>query len=103
MEQGTLESVNQAQKATFLTHNGIYTPAVIYPQVPQESEQLMKMRHRKKKKQEQKAKNIKQEFVLDGEKDKYNIDNVLQELGEVGDKTIFFGPALTEILAYFVD
>ena len=43
------------------------------------------MKNRKMKKQAQKdVKNVKQVIVTEGVTDEYNIDNILEELGEVG-------------------
>ena len=51
----------------------------------QESEKLVKMKNRKMKKQARKdVKNVKQVIVTEGVTDEYNIDNILEELGEVG-------------------
>ena len=60
----------------------VYPTNYITPK-QQESEQLVKMRNRKKVKQKRAEKNIKQDFVTEGEKEKYSIENVLVELGEV--------------------
>ena len=53
------------------------------PPLSQESEKLIKMKNRKMKKQAQKdVKNVKQVIVTEGVTDEYNIDNILEELGE---------------------
>ena len=61
------------------------TATVLSPPMPQESEKLVKMKNRKMKKQARKdVKNVKQVIVTEGVTDEYNIDNILEELGEVG-------------------
>ena len=61
------------------------TATVFSPPMSQESEKLVKMKNRKMKKQARKdVKNVKQVIVTEGVTDEYNIDNILEELGEVG-------------------
>ena len=61
------------------------TATVLSPPMSQESEKLVKMKNRKMKKQARKdVKNVKQVIVTEGVTDEYNIDNILEELGEVG-------------------
>ena len=60
------------------------TATVLSPPMSQESEKLVKMKNRKMKKQARKdVKNVKQVIVTEGVTDEYNIDNILEELGEV--------------------
>ena len=70
------------------------TATVLSPPMSQESEKLVKMKNRKMKKQARKdVKNVKQVIVTEGVTDEYNIDNILEELGEVGNifyRNIFF-------------
>ena len=70
------------------------TATVLSPPMSQESEKLVKMKNRKMKKQARKdVKNVKQVIVTEGVTDEYNIDNILEELGEVGNifySNIFF-------------
>merc|ERR1719331_914139 len=59
------------------------TATVLSPPMSQESEKLVKMKNRKMKKQARKdVKNVKQVIVTEGVTDEYNIDNILEELGE---------------------
>ena len=61
------------------------TVPMLSPSLSHESEKLIKMKNRKMKKKEQKdVKNVKQVIVTEGVTDEYNIDNILEELGEVG-------------------
>ena len=119
MENNSIESYNQAQKAQLFTNDqhpgariqlGLTNPAthltanetalIRYPSaktftglnyyaVP-ESEKLTKMRQRKEVKMTRKqSKNVKNVTVTQGEVEEYNIDNVLQELGEVNNNHLF--------------
>ena len=61
------------------------TAPILSPPLSNESEKLIKMKNRKMKKQARKdVKNVKQVIVTEGVTDEYNIDNILEELGEVG-------------------
>ena len=120
MENNSIESYHQAQKAQLFTNDqrhpgtaiqlgltpthlgnatgqGINETALLrsyptagktftglnYYTIP-ESEKLTKMRQRKQVKTNRKeTKNVKAVTVTQGEVEEYNIDNVLQELGEV--------------------
>ena len=59
------------------------TAPILSPPLSHESEKLIKMKNRKMKKQAQKdEKNVKQVIVTEGVTDGYNIENILEELGE---------------------
>ena len=59
------------------------TPEQLSPPLSHASEKLIKMKNRKMKKQAQKdEKNVKQVIVTEGVTDGYNIENILEELGE---------------------
>ena len=80
------------------------TATVLSPPMSQESEKLVKMKNRKMKKQARKdVKNVKQVIVTEGVTDEYNIDNILEELGEVGNifyRNIFFKIDLIRVNNY---
>ena len=59
------------------------TAPILSPPLSHASEKLIKMKNRKMKKQAQKdEKNVKQVIVTEGVTDEYNIENILEELGE---------------------
>ena len=59
------------------------TAPILSPSLSNESEKLIKMKNRKMKKQAQKdVKNVKQVIVTEGVTGGYNIENILEELGE---------------------
>ena len=59
------------------------TAPILSPSLSNESEKLIKMKNRKMKKQAQKdVKNVKQVTVTEGVTGGYNIENILEELGE---------------------
>ena len=69
-----------------LSFSNLFIQRLIFiyrPSQALESETLVKMKNRKMKKQAQKdVKNVKQVIVTEGVTDEYNIDNILEELGE---------------------
>jgi len=63
--------------------NTMIMPKAVLSSPPQESEKLTKMKNRQFRKQvRQKMKNVKQGYVTEGVTDEYNIENILEELGE---------------------
>ena len=83
MEQDDVIEVYQELQEKNLMTLMPKTAPMLSPPLSHESEKLIKMKNRKMKKKEQKdVKNVKQVIVTKGVTGGYNIENILEELGE---------------------